>query len=352
MYSNSTERYGLPLFATDDIPSWLDINTISNSVEETMSEVSANSEATVTLAETANTNATTALAASQTATTEAQTATTNVETLHTEVVNLNGDVTALRTLTGSETLVTEAQTLTGAINELSESAGGSTVTVSADYSTGTKLATIGVDGVSTDIYAPSSTTITVDDALSTTSENPVQNKVVTNAIADKADSSTVTALSSSVTALQTQAGSDTLTTTAQTLSGAINELNSASGGMTLLYSDTRSSSDTTATFLNNFINALNNIRTYTQEEFFNAKLVIGNNIFSIDSCTILSTNLINQLTFSYNYVDPTNIGITTYIIRMEVNSSNCISYSFVNQGTSTSATSYNILTTQTVSLYI
>jgi hypothetical protein len=43
--------------------------------------------------------------------------------------------------------------------------------------------------------------VTVDDSLSGTSENPVQNKVITNALHGKCDTETVSALSDAVTAL-------------------------------------------------------------------------------------------------------------------------------------------------------
>lgn len=46
-------------------------------------------------------------------------------------------------------------------------------------------------------------TVTVDDALSDTSENPVQNKVVTSAVQSKADIQTVSALSDAVNGLDT-----------------------------------------------------------------------------------------------------------------------------------------------------
>ena len=71
-------------------------------------------------------------------------------------------------------------------------------------------------------------TVMVDDALSTTSTNPVQNKVVTSAIQSKADTATVSALSDAVTGLDgdiqgLQTGkADTSTVTA--LSGTVTGL--------------------------------------------------------------------------------------------------------------------------------
>ena len=54
------------------------------------------------------------------------------------------------------------------------------------------LEKVTIDGV---IYNISSATTTVDDALSTTSTNPVENRVITNALNDKVDSSTLNAMS-------------------------------------------------------------------------------------------------------------------------------------------------------------
>lgn len=74
-------------------------------------------------------------------------------------------------------------------------------------------------------------TVTVDDALSATSENPVQNKVVTSAIQSKADTQTVSALADAVqdldsdvqglqTAMQNKADKTTATASADGLMSA------------------------------------------------------------------------------------------------------------------------------------
>ncbi len=56
--------------------------------------------------------------------------------------------------------------------------GGSTVTAEATLTEGTQIGKITIDGVETILYAPTASAITVDNELSATSENPVQNKVV------------------------------------------------------------------------------------------------------------------------------------------------------------------------------
>jgi hypothetical protein len=65
------------------------------------------------------------------------------------------------------------------------SAGGSTVSVSQTLTSGTEIGSVSVDGTATKLYAPTPQSITVDSALSSTSENPVQNKVINSAIAAK-----------------------------------------------------------------------------------------------------------------------------------------------------------------------
>ena len=73
--------------------------------------------------------------------------------------------------------------------------------------------------------------VTVDDALSTTSTNPVQNKVITNALQSKCDTATVSALSDAVngldldvqglqTAMQNKADKTTATASADGLMSA------------------------------------------------------------------------------------------------------------------------------------
>ena len=49
---------------------------------------------------------------------------------------------------------------------------------------GTKIATISIAGTTTDIYAPAGSSITVDSAMSDSSTNPVQNKVIKKYVDD------------------------------------------------------------------------------------------------------------------------------------------------------------------------
>lgn len=62
------------------------------------------------------------------------------------------------------------------LDGISESADA--VSATQVQSTGTKIATITINGNDVDIYAPPQTQITIDSEMSATSENPVQNKVI------------------------------------------------------------------------------------------------------------------------------------------------------------------------------
>lgn len=56
--------------------------------------------------------------------------------------------------------------------------GADAVAWSQIQQSGTKIATVTINGTDIDIYIPTSTAITVDDAMSDSSTNPVQNKVI------------------------------------------------------------------------------------------------------------------------------------------------------------------------------
>lgn len=67
-------------------------------------------------------------------------------------------------------------TLLNKLNGIQDSADA--VAWSQIQQSGTKVATITINGTAIDVYIPTSTAITVDDAMSDSSENPVQNKVI------------------------------------------------------------------------------------------------------------------------------------------------------------------------------
>lgn len=66
---------------------------------------------------------------------------------------------------------------------------GSTVTTEATLTEGTQIGKITIDGKETVLYAPTASAIAVDTELSATSENPVQNKIVNDALENKMDTS-------------------------------------------------------------------------------------------------------------------------------------------------------------------
>lgn len=66
---------------------------------------------------------------------------------------------------------------------------GSTVTAEATLKEGTQIGKITIDGTETILYAPTASEIAVDTELSATSENPVQNKIVNEALENKMDTS-------------------------------------------------------------------------------------------------------------------------------------------------------------------
>ena len=66
---------------------------------------------------------------------------------------------------------------------------GSTVTAEATLTEGTQIGKITIDGKETVLYAPTASEIAVDTELSATSENPVQNKIVNEALENKMDTS-------------------------------------------------------------------------------------------------------------------------------------------------------------------
>lgn len=87
-------------------------------------------------------------------------------------------------------------------------------------------------GENSGTYVWMGATVTIDSALSTTSENAVQNKVITGKVGTASLNTTATNLSaaineheSDISGLNTKVGSATLNTTATDLSGAVNEIN-------------------------------------------------------------------------------------------------------------------------------
>lgn len=90
-------------------------------------------------------------------------------------------------LSTTSTNPVENRVITNALDNKQEQ-----LTVNPTGTAEASLEKVTIDGI---IYNISSATTTVDDALSTTSTNPVENRVITNALNDKVDSSTLNAMS-------------------------------------------------------------------------------------------------------------------------------------------------------------
>lgn len=90
-------------------------------------------------------------------------------------------------LSTTSTNPVENRVITNALDNKQEQ-----LTVNPTGTAEASLEKVTIDGV---IYNISSATTTVDDALSITSTNPVENRVITNALNDKVDSSTLNAMS-------------------------------------------------------------------------------------------------------------------------------------------------------------
>ena len=90
-------------------------------------------------------------------------------------------------LSTTSTNPVENRVITNALDNKQEQ-----LTVNPTGTAEASLEKVTIDGV---IYNISSATTTVDDALSTTSTNPVENRVIINALNDKVDSSTLNAMS-------------------------------------------------------------------------------------------------------------------------------------------------------------
>ena len=90
-------------------------------------------------------------------------------------------------LSTTSTNPVENRVITNALDNKQEQ-----LTVNPTGTAEASLEKVTIDGV---IYNISSATTTVDDTLSTTSINPVENRVITNALNDKVDSSTLNAMS-------------------------------------------------------------------------------------------------------------------------------------------------------------
>ena len=126
--------------------------------------------------------------------------TNDITFLNGRVYDMGVDLTTMETLVDSKADKTAATSTSNGLMSNTDKSKLDSVSANANktlYSqllgSGTKIGSITVDGVVSDIYAPTpSATVTVDSTLSSTSTNPVQNKIITNALNEKAGTSTAT----------------------------------------------------------------------------------------------------------------------------------------------------------------
>lgn len=160
-------------------------------------------------------------------------------------VNANSSaIDAIEAQNGSETLATYSQTLSGAVNELHSEIDSAVAEIDA-------LATVATTGSYTDLVnVPTFATVATSGSYEDLSDKPNLSTVaITGDYADLSNTpnlsiyETVTSgnlVRSRVSALETQNGSEVLTTDAQTLSGAVNELDSDLGAVEATVGDSTS----------------------------------------------------------------------------------------------------------------
>lgn len=172
-------------------------------------------------------------------------------------------------------------------------------TATQTLTSGTEIATITIDGTATKLYAPTQTSITVDSALSGSSTNPVQNKVINTALGNKqatlvSGTNIKTVNSTSLLGSGDVAVQPTLVsgTNIKTING-----NSLLGSGDLSVSatvDSALSSSSTNPVQNKVINSALNAK---QE-----KLVAGTNIKNVNGYSLLGSGNIITNSFDTSYI--------------------------------------------------
>lgn len=194
----------------------------------------------------------------------------SVTDLGNRVSVVEGNIETLATQAGSDALATTAQTLSGGVNELKA----------------------GVDDNASDIAT------------------------LNTAIASKADSSQLTALATRVTNAETKIGTTSLNTTAQDLSGAVNELKSAVDAIPSATIDTAMSASSTNAVQNKVIKEYvdNATAGITVAEVQRDTLTAGSTSLTLTFNATIGTNTLVDWYVSDITVSPTNITTTSNTI--------------------------------------
>ena len=275
-YSNTTPNYDLPQYVGTDIPNPLtDFNGAMSTIDSTMKNIADGVGAS------------------------------------------DADIAALEVQNGSEQLTTTAQTLSGAVNELDADINGSNgidsrlTTVETNQTADESTLSTAVANLSTVTGKVSALETQNGNAVLTTTAQTLSGAV--NELDDDINNAS-TGLVKKVGDLEAQNGNSVLTTTAQTLSGAVNELKSAVDAIPTATVDSAMSDSST--------NAVQNkvIKEYVDDavgETQSGTLTTGNTTVALtfSDVTIGATTRIKAFSSVFG-VNPTAISVAGQVVTL------------------------------------
>ena len=275
-YSNTTPNYDLPQYVGTDIPNPLtDFNGAMSTIDSTMKNIADGVGAS------------------------------------------DADIAALKVQNGDSQLTTTAQTLSGAVNELDADINGSNgidsrlTTVETNQTADESTLSTAVANLSTVTGKVSALETQNGNAVLTTTAQTLSGAV--NEL-DGDINNASTGLVKKVGDLEAQNGNSVLTTTAQTLSGAVNELKSAVDSIPTATVDTAMSSSST--------NAVQNkvIKEYVDDavgETQRGTLTAGNTTIALTFTeqTIGANTLVDVYTDTFG-VNPTAVSISGNVVTL------------------------------------
>lgn len=227
-------------------------------------------------------------------------------------------ITVLETQNGNETLTTTAQTLSGAINELDLADTGFDTrlsTVESNQTSDESTLATAVTNISTLAGKVSAVETQNGDEVLTTTAQTLSGAI--NEL-DGDVSGVTTTLGGRITALETQNGSEVLATTAQTLSGAVNELEQAIESIPSATVDSAMSSTSTNAVQNKIIKAYvdNSIPSSTEEKQV-ATLTAGSTSVTLNFTeqTIGANTFVDYFCGTYGVV-PTAVSSTSSSVTL------------------------------------
>lgn len=275
-YSNTTPNYDLPQYVGTDIPNPLtDFNGAMSTIDSTMKNIADGVGAS------------------------------------------DADIADLKVQNGDSQLTTTAQTLSGAVNELDADINGSNgidsrlTTVETNQTADESTLSTAVANLSTVTGKVSALETQNGNAVLTTTAQTLSGAV--NELDDDINNAS-TGLAKKVGDLEAQNGNTPLTTTAQTLSGAVNELKSAVDAIPTATVDTAMSDSST--------NAVQNkvIKEYVDDavgETQSSTLTAGNTSVALtfSDVTIGATTRIKAFSSVYG-VNPTAISVAGQVVTL------------------------------------